>query len=85
MKYSGMNSSYATSFGTWADTAAKVYLEVSESLRGVTNAVMVSHEILPNGLRHVVYDNGTEIFINYADRALMAGSVKVEAMGYTVQ
>ena len=85
MKYSGMNSSYATSFGTWADTAAKVYLEVSESLRGVTNAVMVSHEILPNGLRHVVYDNGTEIFINYSDRALMAGSVKVEAMGYTVQ
>ena len=46
---------------------------------------MVSHEILPNGLRHVVYDNGTEFFINYSDRALMAGSVKVEAMGYTVQ
>ena len=85
MKYSGMNSSYATSFGTWADTAAKVYLEVNESLRGVINAAMVSHEILPNGLRHVVYDNGTEIFINYSDRALMAGSVKVEAMGYTVQ
>ena len=85
MKYSGMNSSYATSFGTWADTAAKVYLEVSASLRGVTNAVMVSHEILPNGLRHVVYDNGTEFFINYSDRALSAGSVQVDAMSYIVQ
>ena len=45
----------------------------------------VIREILPNGLRHVVYDNGTEVFINYSDRPLMAGSVKVEAMGYTVQ
>jgi len=85
MKYSGMNSSYATSFDTWAQTAADVYLEVSECLRGVTDAVMVSHEILPNGLRHVVYDNGTEIFVNYSDRALSAGELEVPAMGYIVQ
>lgn len=85
MKYSGMNSSYATTFGTWADTAAQVYAEVNGCLRGVTGAVMVSHEILPNGLRHVVYDNGTEIFINYSDRSLSAGSVQVDAMSYTVQ
>lgn len=85
MKYSGMNSSYATSFGTWADTAAAVYQEVSKSLSGVTNAVMLSHEILPNGLRHVVYDNGTEVFINYSDRALSAGALQIPAMGYAVQ
>jgi len=85
MKYSGMNSSYATAFGTWADTAAAVYQEVNAALRGVTNAVMLSHEILPNGLRHVVYDNGTEVFINYSDRALSAGALQVLAMGYAVQ
>ena len=85
MKYSGMNSSYATSFGTWADTAAQVYQEVNGCLRGVTGAAIVFHEILPNGLRHVVYDNGTEFFINYSDRALSAGSVQVDAMSYIVQ
>jgi len=85
MKYSGMNASYATTFGTWADTAAGVYREVSEYLRDVTNAAMVSHEILPNGLRHVVYDNGTEFFINYSDRSLSAGSLQVPAMSCIAQ
>ena len=85
MKYSGMNSSYATSFTTWAGTAAEVYREVSERLNAVTNAVILSHEILPNGLRHVVYDNGTEFFVNYSDRTLSAGSLQVPAMGYAVK
>ncbi len=85
MKYSGMNSSYATTFGTWADTAAEVYLEVNECLRGVTDAAMISHEILPDGLRCVTYDNGVRIYVNYSDKTLSAGSVQVPAMSYAVQ
>jgi len=85
MKYSGMNSSYATTFGTWADTAADVYLEVNECLRDVTDAVMISHEILPDGLRCVTYDNGVRIYVNYSDKTLSAGSVQVPAMSYAVQ
>lgn len=85
MKYSGMNSSYATAFDTWVGTAAEVYREANECLGGVTNAVMVSHEILPDGLRVVSYDNGTVIYVNYSDKTLSADGVSVPAMGYTVK
>lgn len=85
MKYSGMNSSYATTFATWADTAADVYLEVNECLQQVTDAAVVSHEILPGGLRCVTYDNGTRIYVNYSDKTLSADGVSVPAMSYLVQ
>ena len=85
MKYSGMNSSYATTFHTWADTAAEVYREVSECLQGVSGAAMVSHEIFPNGLRCVTYDNGVRIYVNYTDKTLSDGGLQVGAMSYLVQ
>ena len=85
MKYSGLSSSYATTFTTWKDTAASVYSEVSEVLSQVTGETMVSHEILANGARKVTYSNGTEIYVNYSDKAVTADGVSIPAMGYAVK
>jgi len=85
MKYSGMNGSYATTFTTWADTAASVYSQVREVLGGVTDAIMLEHEILENGVRKVTYSNGTVVYVNYSDAALSADGITVPALGWAVQ
>ena len=85
MKYSGMNSNYATTFSIWADTAAQVYGEVSEALNGVTGQIMVDHEILENGLRKVTYSGGSVIYVNYTGSDLTADGTTVPAMGWAVQ
>ena len=85
MKYSGMNRCYSTSFDTWAPKAAEVYSEVNAVLGQVSGEQMVSHEILENGIRKVVYGNGITIFINYSGQERNAEGVTVPGMGYTVQ
>ena len=85
MKYSGLNSNYATTFSIWADTAAQIYGEVSEALSGVTGQIMADHEILENGLRKVTYSGGTVIYVNHTGTDLTADGVTVPAMGWAVQ
>lgn len=85
MKYSGMNSSYATTFSTWLDRAARVYGEVNAVLSRVSGAVMESHEILDSGIRKILYSNGVTIYVNYTDGAVSADGVQIPAMGYVVR
>lgn len=85
MKYSGMNSNYATAFHSWADDAADVYNEVNSVLSKVSGEKMMSHEILDSGLRKVVYSNGVTIYVNYSNQELASDGVTVPALGYAVQ
>lgn len=82
MKYSGMNGSYSTSFDTWGKKAAEVYTEVNSVLSRVSGEQMVSHEILENGVRKVVYGNGVTIYVNYSQENLTADGLTVPALGY---
>ena len=85
MKYSGMNSSYATTFANWSEKAAEVYQEVNAVLRQVAGETMTDHEILSNGLRKISYSNGIVIYVNHSDHDLTADGVAIPAMGYTVR
>ena len=85
MKYSGMNMYYATTFDSWAQTAAEVYGEVNAVLGQVSGERMVSHEIMENGVRKVVYSNGISIYINYSGQDLEANGVLIPALGYAVR
>lgn len=84
MKYSGLNSNYATTFHSWKDVAAGVYEEVSRALNPVTGATMNGHEILENGIRKCVYSNGVVIYINYTAADLTADGITVPALGWAV-
>lgn len=84
MKYSGMNGSYATTFDTWADKAYEVYQEVNDALSRVDGQIMESHEILPGGIRKIVYSNGVTIYVNYSNSARSADGIQIPAMGYAV-
>lgn len=85
MKYSGVNQFYTTCFDTWKDRAAEVYGELSDVLGPVTGQQIVSHEILSEGVRKVVYSDGTAIYVNYGDAPARVDGVSIPAMGYAVQ
>lgn len=85
MKYSGLNSNFATTFASWKNTAVDVYSEVNAVLSQVSGEMMKSHEILGNGLRKVVYTNGVTIYVNYSNQDLMADGLTIPALGYAVQ
>ena len=85
MKYSGVNQFYTTCFDTWKDRAAEVYGELSDVLGPVTGQQIVSHEILSEGVRKVVYSDGTAIYVNYGDAPARVDGVRIPAMGYAVQ
>lgn len=85
MKYSGLNSSYATTFDTWYPAAVSVYGEVNEVLSRVSGASMVSHQVLDNGVRRIGYSNGVVIYVNYSEEVLTADGISVPAMGYAVR
>lgn len=84
MKYSAMSSDYSTTFAVWSEKAAEVYKEVNAALSRVSGEEMTAHEILPNGIRKVVYSNGVTIYINYSSQNLSADGISVPAMGYAV-
>lgn len=85
MKYSGMNCCYSTSFDAWAQKAAEIYNEVNVVLGQVSGEKMVSHEIMENGVRKVVYSNGISIYVNYSGQELEADGIRVPALGYAVR
>ena len=85
MKYSGMNSNYATTFANWSEKAAEIYHEVNGVLSQVSGAVMESHEILANGIRKIGYSNGVTIYVNYTDTAQNADGIRIGAMSCEVR
>ena len=85
MKYSGMNSSYATTFDTWCGVAAEVYREVDSVLSQVSGQTVQSHEILEDGVRKIVYSNGVTIYVNYTDAGVLADGIQIPAMSYAVR
>ena len=82
MKYTGLNSLYATKFDTWYREAAEKYTAVNEALAPVSNALMTEHETLDNGVVRVTYSNGIRLYINYANEAMTADGLTVPAMGW---
>ncbi len=82
MKYTGLNSYYSTTFSNWEETAVEVYNKVNEALQYVTNATIVSHEILQTGVSRVTYSNGVVFIINSTEEDVTVDGTVIEALSY---
>jgi hypothetical protein len=85
MKYTGLNHYFGTFYQNWTDTAIELYHTVNPVLSRVRGSVIVTHEITPEGLRCVTYDNGIQILINYTDKDLTYKGETVSAKGFAVR
>lgn len=48
----------------------------------IGNATFVSHKILGNGIREIVFDNGVRVYINYSDTSVSTPLGEVESMDF---
>jgi hypothetical protein len=85
MKYTGLNHYFGTYYLNWVDTAVELYNTVNPVLSRVRGSVMVKHEIMPDGLRGVIYENGVQILVNYTGSAISYEGVTVPANGFAVR
>lgn len=84
MKYTGANWMYSTSYFNWRDSAIRIYRAVNNALSPVSGAEMKSHEILPDGLRVVIYSNGVKIIINRSQYNRTYNGETIPAVGFIV-
>ena len=70
---------YTAVYEDWKDKLVEAYGKISGALSGVQDARMIRHEELSDDLYRSTYDNGTEIYVNYADTEQTADGVSVPA------
>jgi hypothetical protein len=85
MKYTGLNFLYSTYYGNWAGRAAGLYHTVNGVLGPLSGVAVLRHEILPDGLRLVTYENGTRIILNYSGETGHLGGEIVPPLGFIVK
>ncbi len=83
MKYTALNTQYATKYENWKSDAVDMYNAVNSALKDVSGETIVNHEILQEGVRRVTYSNGTQIYVNYTDSDVTVDGVTVSARNYT--
>ncbi len=85
MKYTALNSSYATTFEVWKDDAVEVYQKVNEALKHVSGATMDEHVILQSGVKKVTYSNGVVFYINSTNAEVTVDGVTIPAVSYEMK
>lgn len=84
MKYTGLNSKYATTFSAWKDDAVEAYNFVNGALSRVSGAAMDEFERLSDTLSRARYANGVTIYVNTGEKDESADGRVIEAMNYLV-
>ncbi len=84
MKYTGLNSKYATTFSAWKDDAVADYRFVNDALKAVSGAAMESYEQVTDTLSKTVYSNGVTVYVNTGSESCQAEGGTVEALNYLV-
>lgn len=80
LKNSAENNLYYTAvYEDWKDKLIEAYGRISGALSGVQEAHMIRHEEVAENLYKSTYDNGTVIYVNYADTEQTAEGVAVPA------
>ena len=79
---SGFDLPVSTCYSDLKESVLSCYAELRQALSGVYGKTIVSHTIHENGIREVVYENGTKIYLNYNNQPKEINGVKVEALGF---
>lgn len=84
MKYTALNSDYATTFASWKDSAAAFYTALNEALSPVSAAQMTGHERVGDVAR-VAYSNGVTIYINYGSEPATLDGLTIDPQDYRLE
>ena len=84
LKTNGYSEYYAVEYGVWKESIVEEYKRLNEVLGPLQDQLITGHEILQERIVKVVYENGTEIYLNYNNFAKNVEGVEIPAMGFYV-
>ena len=84
LKVNGYSEYYAVEYSVWKETIIEEYKKLNEVLSPLQNQLITGHEIVAERVVKVIYENGTEIYLNYNNFAVTAGELEIPAMSYHV-
>lgn len=84
LRDTGRDLLFSSTFEDWEPVVVDTWKEMNTRLASVSGRRMVGHEILSENVRKVSYDNGTVIYINYADAQAEADGIVIPAKDYVV-
>ncbi|MBQ7974971.1 MAG: hypothetical protein IJ300_04720 [Clostridia bacterium] len=73
---------YNVDYTLWKETAAENYRYVSEALKGLNNVPIKSHKYISENVVKATYENGTVIYINYSDEAVVVDGLTINSESY---
>ena len=79
--YSGY---YGASYRNWKEQAIQILTDYQRAMEGLNSRRITDHRILAPGLCLTVYDNGTQVYVNYNTADGTAGQTVVPARSYLV-
>lgn len=85
LKETDYSTVFTSTFDKWEDRVVDIYLEFKENFQSLYGKQMVSHEILGPGIIRVLYEGGTEIFINYNEEDVEMEGIRVPAKDYVMR
>ncbi|MGG1553399.1 DUF5696 domain-containing protein [Paenibacillus ferrarius] len=74
----------SSSFKDWKTEAVKQYQQYNNTFAELQDQFIVEHKQIAEGVSEVVYENGTQIYVNYNRTDFRINGVEVPAMNYTV-
>jgi len=76
---------FANEFDRWSDLANAYYQQHANDFGHLYNQLIISHEILANGVTVTVYEDGTRVYVNTSMADYHANSFTVNAQRYVVR
>ncbi len=74
----------SSSYTDWVQVSAEQYKQAAAALAQVADQFITAHEQLGTDLFGTTYGNGTQIIVNYGDKAAIVQGVSVPAAGFAV-
>jgi hypothetical protein len=84
VKKTNASNVYISEYSVLENRIRSYYDFLQEGLDSTINAEMIDHTYLAEGVVKVVYDNGTEIILNYNNADIVVDTTLIPAMGYVV-
>ena len=75
---------YACSYEDYFDTMVSTYGRMKTVYDAVGASYITDHEIYSDTVRITTFSNGAKVYVNYGDKSVTVGTVKIDARSYTV-
>ncbi|MBQ4640368.1 MAG: hypothetical protein IJB69_07630 [Clostridia bacterium] len=79
------SSLFGSHYGSWAEDATAMISRYQADMQGLNQQRIVDHQQVSDFVAVTTYEDGTKVYVNYANEAYSEGGVEIAARDYTVE